>query len=196
MPLKCRHLVLPSVAPPCRPPCDVPTRPAHCVSEFWTRQVLRTHFALLNKPRIPCLFSDPIPCLLLPVSLDNCVSLLHLAFFLLDYHFNRKIPIAIYLGQVLNSNARLQVSKHFSACNQRNEAQLLTFIAEKTSPWQLGMTGKGKMNCMQHKGVFICKKLRRAVDLENELCYFVCVSIMLGVVILSFSWQGLLKLSV
>ena len=36
---KCRHLVLPSVAPPRRPPCAVPTRPARCVSGFWTRQV-------------------------------------------------------------------------------------------------------------------------------------------------------------
>ena len=33
-----RHLVLPSVAPPRRPPCAVPTRPARCVSGFWTRQ--------------------------------------------------------------------------------------------------------------------------------------------------------------
>ena len=38
-PPKCRHLVLPSVAPPRRPPCAVPTRPARCVSGFWTRQV-------------------------------------------------------------------------------------------------------------------------------------------------------------
>ena len=36
---KCRHLVLPSVAPPRRPPCAVPTRPARCVSGFWTRPV-------------------------------------------------------------------------------------------------------------------------------------------------------------
>ena len=36
---KCRHLFLPSVAPPRRPLCAVPTRPARCVSGFWTRQV-------------------------------------------------------------------------------------------------------------------------------------------------------------
>ena len=38
-PPKCRNLVLPSVAPPRRPPCAVPTRPARCVSGFRTRQV-------------------------------------------------------------------------------------------------------------------------------------------------------------
>ena len=38
-PPKCRHFVRPSVAPPRRPPCDVPTRTARCVSRFWTRQV-------------------------------------------------------------------------------------------------------------------------------------------------------------
>ena len=42
----------------------------------------------------------------------------------------------------------------------------------------------------------MCKKLRRAVALESDLCYSVCVSSMLWVVILSFSWQGLLKLFV
>ena len=36
---KCRHLVLPRVAPFRRPPCAVPTQPTCCVFEFWTRQV-------------------------------------------------------------------------------------------------------------------------------------------------------------
>ena len=47
---KCRHLVLPSVAPLRRPPCAVPTRPACCVSGFWTRQVY-IGFALLVLPK-------------------------------------------------------------------------------------------------------------------------------------------------
>ena len=38
-PPKCQHLALPSVVSPRRPPCAVPTRPARCVSGFWTRQV-------------------------------------------------------------------------------------------------------------------------------------------------------------
>ena len=55
--------------------------------------------------------------------------MLYLAPSLLDYHFNRKNPIAIYLGQFLHINAGLQVSEDFSACSQQNEAQLLTPIA-------------------------------------------------------------------
>ena len=36
---KCRNLGLPSFAPPHHPLCTAPTRPARCVSGFWTRQV-------------------------------------------------------------------------------------------------------------------------------------------------------------
>ena len=37
---KCRHLVLPSVATPRRPPCALPTLPARCVSGFLAQQVI------------------------------------------------------------------------------------------------------------------------------------------------------------
>ena len=37
---KCRHLVLPSVAPPRRPLCVVPVRPARCVFGFGIRQLI------------------------------------------------------------------------------------------------------------------------------------------------------------
>ena len=47
MPPKCRHLVLPSVAPPRRPPCAVPTRPACGMSGFWIRQVFREFMQVL-----------------------------------------------------------------------------------------------------------------------------------------------------
>ena len=49
---RCRHFGLPSFAPPHRPLCAAPTRPARCVSGFWTRQVLDStgisHAALLR----------------------------------------------------------------------------------------------------------------------------------------------------
>ena len=70
-----------------------------------------THFALLNKTGVSCLFSDPVPCHLLRISPDYCVWLLQLALFLLGYLSNEKIPIAIYFGQFLRINAGLQVSK-------------------------------------------------------------------------------------
>ena len=44
-PPKCLFFVLPSVAPPRCTPCAVPTRPARCVSGFWTRQVLKPFHA-------------------------------------------------------------------------------------------------------------------------------------------------------
>ena len=60
-PTKCRHLVLPSVAPPCRPPCAVPTRPARCVSRFWTRQVFLGQFVLFVLSSIEFHLSSPKP---------------------------------------------------------------------------------------------------------------------------------------